>query len=306
MKKVIISISILIILFAEVNCQIIYQSDFEQFTVGSYLAQSDPQNWTTWTNQPGGAEDAVISNTYASSGIKSVKVIGSTDAVLPLANYTSGYFEISFKMYVQSGYNGYFNLLHSFAGGGSQWALNVFFNSNGTGYIDAGGLSSATFSYQQNTWLFIENKIDIDNDIAILLINGNLIHNWQWSKGADGTSDIHQIGGIDMFAWNNKGSSLYYFDDFVVFRRRTQLNLKVYLEGPFSNGEMQPILNNSEYIPTIQPYNVSPWNYWGNESVDVIPNSDIIDWVLVEILRKEISGEDTSYLLEKRRAGFLG
>jgi uncharacterized protein (TIGR02145 family) len=305
MKKVIISISIFILLFSEINCQIIYQSDFEQFTVGSLLAQSDPQNWTTWSNQPGGSEDAVISDTYAFSGSKSVKVTGSTDAVLPLPNYTSGYFEISFKMYIPSGYTGFFDLLQLFDGWNSQWGMQVFFNADGTGSIDGGGASAATFTYSSNTWMLIENKINIDSDFAAFYINDILIHSWQWSKGAFGTSNIHQLGGINMYAWNESGTDLHFFDDLIVIRKETHLNLKVYLEGPFLNNEMLSTLNTSGYIPTIQPYNIPPWNYWGNESVDVIPNSDIIDWVLVEILRKEISGEDTSYFLEKRRAGFL-
>lgn len=41
-------------------------------------------------------------------------------------------------------------------------------------------------------------------------------------------------------------------------------------------------LNSSGVIPLNQPYNISPWNYPGTESVASIPNFDIIDWILVE------------------------
>lgn len=61
------------------------------------------------------------------------------------------------------------------------------------------------------------------------------------------------------------------------------LDLKVFLEGPFHIMEMVPYLNNSGYIPTAQPYNTDPWFYNGPETADPMPNPDIVDWVLVEL-----------------------
>jgi len=61
------------------------------------------------------------------------------------------------------------------------------------------------------------------------------------------------------------------------------LNLKVYLEGPFSETTMNADLNNMNLLPLSQPYNSIPWSYPGTETVDNIPNPDIVDWVLVEI-----------------------
>jgi hypothetical protein len=60
------------------------------------------------------------------------------------------------------------------------------------------------------------------------------------------------------------------------------LNLKVFLEGPFFISQMIPYLNMGGYIPLSQPYNGSPWNYSGNEAVDQLPNNYIVDWVLLE------------------------
>jgi hypothetical protein len=42
-------------------------------------------------------------------------------------------------------------------------------------------------------------------------------------------------------------------------------------------------LNAGGLIPFNQPYNTSPWNYSGNESVAAIPNGNVVDWVLVEL-----------------------
>lgn len=60
------------------------------------------------------------------------------------------------------------------------------------------------------------------------------------------------------------------------------LNLKVFLEGPFFVSQMIPYLNMGGFIPLSQPYNGPPWNYSGTEQVNQIPNSDIVDWVLLE------------------------
>jgi len=60
------------------------------------------------------------------------------------------------------------------------------------------------------------------------------------------------------------------------------LSLKVYLEGPFDETEMKTDLNIQDLIPNNQPYNTSPWNYTGTESVSGMPNADVIDWILLE------------------------
>lgn len=82
-------------------------------------------------------------------------------------------------------------------------------------------------------------------------------------------------------------------------------NLKVFLQGPFntSTNLMNTSLNTAGYIPSNQPYNTTPWNYTGTESVD--PgffglNTTIVDWVLVE-LRTGTSGSS----LVSKKAGLL-
>jgi len=61
------------------------------------------------------------------------------------------------------------------------------------------------------------------------------------------------------------------------------LDLLVYLEGPFTGGQMTTNLNNAGEIPLTQPFNTVPWNYNGTEFVAAIPNIDIVDWVLIEL-----------------------
>jgi PKD repeat protein len=62
-----------------------------------------------------------------------------------------------------------------------------------------------------------------------------------------------------------------------------ELELKIILEGAFSGVNMNTNLNSSGLIPLAQPYNTSPWNYPGIESVSSIPDTDVVDWVLIEL-----------------------
>jgi hypothetical protein len=61
------------------------------------------------------------------------------------------------------------------------------------------------------------------------------------------------------------------------------LDLLLFLEGPFTGFEMATSLNTAGLIPLTQPYNQPPWDYLGTESVTAIPNMDVVDWVLVEL-----------------------
>ena len=61
------------------------------------------------------------------------------------------------------------------------------------------------------------------------------------------------------------------------------VDLKVFLEGPFNGIDMNTNLNANNFLPLSQPYNAPPWNYYGTENVGIIPNTDIVDWVMLEL-----------------------
>ena len=87
-------------------------------------------------------------------------------------------------------------------------------------------------------------------------------------------------------------------------QNQTIVDLKVFLAGPFDNSEMNTDLNSAGIIPLQQPYNVAPWNYDGNENVSTLPNSNVVDWVLVE-LRQTTGGPETAVYIIENKAGFL-
>ena len=59
------------------------------------------------------------------------------------------------------------------------------------------------------------------------------------------------------------------------------LSIRIMLEGAYTSSlQMQTDINTK--LPLQQPYNTSPWNYNGSESVSAMP-SNIVDWVLVTL-----------------------
>ena len=75
---------------------------------------------------------------------------------------------------------------------------------------------------------------------------------------------------------------------YLTFSQDITLDLKVFLEVPFNGTEMNTEINNDGLVPLLQPYNTEPWNYTGTENVGTIPNTDIVDWILIEL--RETSG----------------
>ncbi|MBM3436129.1 MAG: hypothetical protein FJY07_07965 [Bacteroidetes bacterium] len=100
----------------------------------------------------------------------------------------------------------------------------------------------------------------------------------------------------------------FYIDDLKA-ESIVEVNLKAYLEGPFTGLEMTTNLNSSGIIPLSQPFNsnpMAPWYYTGSESVGMIPGSNITDWILVELRQTPGSAsEATSATMIARSAGFI-
>jgi len=76
-----------------------------------------------------------------------------------------------------------------------------------------------------------------------------------------------------------------------------EVNVKIFLEGPFDSDTMYTDLSTYDYLPMEQPYDSLPWNYSGAESVDEIPLG-VVDWVLLEL-------REDSTKLTARKAGFI-
>ncbi|MBN1338138.1 MAG: hypothetical protein JXA03_02380, partial [Bacteroidales bacterium] len=96
-----------------------------------------------------------------------------------------------------------------------QWAYEIYFAAAGTAELYAGAATAvATFNYPKDQWFFIENNIDLDADWTKLYVDGNLIHEWQFSVLANGGTGEKQLGGMDLFAGAPTGQTpRFYMDD---------------------------------------------------------------------------------------------
>ena len=95
----------------------------------------------------------------------------------------------------------------------------------------------------------------------------------------------HEFGGLtDGASPSTKTELMYEYLDFfgLIQAAEYTVALKVFLEGPFSDTEMETNLNLLGLIPNEQPYDSNPWYYGGTESIVSIPNNDIADWILLE------------------------
>jgi len=192
----------------------IYETDFEDLVVGDYLAETgDPDFWTTWSDEPGGTEDALITDAQSNSPTKSVIVNGTNDMVFKMGDKTSGKYQFNVKYWVESGFGGYLNLQH-FESPGIEWATEIFFATTGDAWIFAGDPSEIFFSYTPETWMQLEFIIDLDNDWAEFYLDGTLVTEWQFSLKAKGDPGALQLGGANLYAGAPEGeTSQYYFDD---------------------------------------------------------------------------------------------
>jgi len=83
------------------------------------------------------------------------------------------------------------------------------------------------------------------------------------------------------------------------------VDLKIFLEGPFNGSEMNTDLSLTAEFPLTQPFNVAPWNYNGTESIPVVPNADVVDWVLVELRDADIAQNATGSTVIETQACLL-
>jgi len=247
-KSFLFILSVMFLSMSTFAQSVLYQDDFEAYTVGDYLCTQTTE-WTTWSNAPGTAEDALISDDYALSPTKSVKVDGTTDLVLPLGNKQAGIFEIEFNLLFEAGYGGYYNLQH-FEAPGTEWAMEVYFASDGTAELSTDGVTTG-FTYTPATWVNILNVVDLDADEAELWVDGSLIHTWVFSTQAGGGAGTKQLGGVNVYAGAPSGDDpLFYLDDVAYTQFFEALDFEDF--EPYNVGD---------YIAVVNP---TWWETWSN------------------------------------------
>ena len=215
MKKLSLLFAMIAFLAGNVFAQtVLIDDDMEGYTVGNKIAveaqAAGHDYWTTWSNNPGSAEDGVVAEM---GGTKCGHLTYNNDQVVLLGGMESSHYEVQFDMYVPTGKDAYNNILHIFNGQGSQWATEVHYNhsTNGT-QIEAGG-NTYSFTFPFDTWFTVKYDIDLDNDVAIFYVGGTEICTWQFSKQASGTAGQRKLDAIDFYPPTSASVSEYYVDN---------------------------------------------------------------------------------------------
>jgi PKD repeat protein len=145
---------------------------------------------------------------------------------------------------------------------------------------------------------------------------------WAWSflpltvtfvGGTDANSQNPQVQfnesgnyTVELTATNASGYDNEIKTDYIVVQNpEIIVDLTVFLEGPFNDTDMNTDLTDLTNFPFSQPYNIQPWNYTGNESIESLPNPDIVDWVMVELRDATNALSATSSTIVSRQAAFL-
>ena len=240
--------------WTEPGSAIDYSEDFDSFSVGDYLAEVSDM-WTTWTQNPGGADDALITDEQASSPSNSVHVEGGSDLVLPMGNKTSGTYVFEMELYIPSGFGGYYNIQHDQTPG-IEWGAEFYFGNDGNGLYQAGYPEALAFTHPLDTWFTVKNVINLDAAEANFIVDGTEVASWDFSLSAQGDAGTCQLGGVDIFAGAIDNQTPNFYFDNVHFYKETSrpiTSYNVYLDDVLvgnttsTSFELEDLTNGVEY-----------------------------------------------------------
>ncbi len=261
MKKQLLSLFAFGAIFSASAQTVIFEDNFDSYTAGTGVVAQNSAYWAYWS--AGTASDATVSSNFASSGANSVNVNGtSNDLVLPIGPYSSGKYDIKFKMYLPAGSGGYFNALHTWSGSTAtyQWACDVFFDGTGVATWTTGGIPGGAVTVGTDTWFDVQITADMDNDLGRIYLNGVPANEWQWSlNNADGNAGANTLAAINFYGTNaSNGNGNYYIDDVQVIES-TGIGVKPIAPEKISKVAIYP-------NPTTSNFNVEiPETFVGGE-----------------------------------------
>lgn len=179
-------------------------------------------------------------------------------------------------------------------------------------YLESRADKSPVFSFlratENDTALVVINTAsNLIGDIKINLVNCELpIGDYGWFEMISNESMTFNIDSDHLMLIPEMGAMevMILSSNQIAGNHTNDVNLKVYLEGPFNGIDMETSLNPS-WLPLSQPYNTAPWNYNGSESVPSIPSADIVDWVLIEFRDATDAAFATSASTFEKQAAFL-
>jgi hypothetical protein len=178
-------------------------------------------------------------------------------------------------------------------------SVTVRFNNTIAKYLrvsNIGGITAGNWLGNQPTNQYITDSLIVDQALqgSGLSVSGtDTLFSIYFKALANGVSPVI-LKSLDMRDPNNNAISAT-LDSGHIFVGGITVNAKVFLQGPYNTGTglMNNTLNTSGYLPLTQPYNTSPWNYNGTQSVPsgfFSSKSYIVDWILIELRKSTNNG----------------
>ena len=257
----------------------VFCENFDGFTVGQRLACQDSVNWTTWSHDPcNTTEDPLISSAQSFSPTKSVVIAYNNDLVKELGNDTTGIHDMTFSFYVPTTKTGYFNTLAGFTPDPFKWGMECYFDVAATGNngrLFAGSSTAIPFAYTHGSWQSVTVRVNLNIDSARVFINGNVIHTWRWTAGANGSAVPKRLAANNFYG--ALSSNELYVDN--------------YCYDPNANWTLTGVTQNGNTVPT--EYTLSQ-NYPNpfNPSTKInfaIPTTGLVTMKIYDVLGKEVA-----------------
>lgn len=190
---------------------VLINDDFSAYTVGNKIAveaaAAGNDWWTTWSINPGSAEDGVVADL---NGVKCGNFTYGNDQVMIFGGKESSHYELSFDMYIPTGKDAYNNILHIFNGSGSQWATEVYYKSSENGTKITAGGTDTPFECPYDEWFNVKYDIDLDNDWAVFYVAGEMVFEWQFSLKTDGNPGARKLDAMDIYPPTSAAVSDFY------------------------------------------------------------------------------------------------
>ena len=261
--------------------------NFEEYTVGNKIAYENIVTghdwWTTWNNLPGSSEDGVVAS-Y--NGNKCGHLTYGNDQILLLGDNGDGVYELAFDVLVPQGKNGYFNVMHHFAGSNSTWAFQCYLHmtNNGSsstqapghGTVHAGGNGVADIPCVYDAWMHFRLHVDTYADTARYYYtapgeNEVLIYEWQWSLDTYGNNVVGSgLEAMNFYPPQNAANSEYYLDNISFTRSRGEAEPEAHRGAVRASGTF---VSGTTCVLTATPNEGYTFNNWTKDGVEVSTNA---------------------------------
>jgi hypothetical protein len=171
---------------------------------------------------PSFATTGVVVDTFQMDNVFTMGTDPTTQSGLFFTgDQTSGHYLLTWIQYLPAGTPAYFDVQHQVPDANSYQAFSVVFNGDEVGSLtltDNPGTAASNygFVYPEDEWFRIYLFVDLDNDVARLLIDETTVSVWTFSDGIEsGTGDEYDLLQLSAIGYSSfvGATEDWYFDN---------------------------------------------------------------------------------------------